>query len=93
MKNDHQDDFAIAVLKERLRQARCSFDLAIFGLVVCGVVEVCGVGLILTGKASEGSLMGAGATGAIAACLQVAKDANGRLDRVFEEMQEEKSDC
>jgi hypothetical protein len=55
-------------------------------------MEICGLGLVLTGKAPEGSVMGVGATGAIAACLQFAKDSNGRLDRIFEEMQEEESD-
>jgi hypothetical protein len=92
MKNSCQDDLAIAILKERLRQARCSFDMALFGLVACGAMEICGFGLVLTGKAPEGSLVGMGATGAIAACIQVAKDSNGRLDRIFEEMQDEESD-
>jgi hypothetical protein len=45
MKNSCQDDLAIAILKERLRQARCSFDRALFGLVACGVMEICGFGL------------------------------------------------
>jgi hypothetical protein len=75
-----------AVLSERLRQARYSFNMALFSATACGLAGVVGIVMTLTGKLPEGAYITTGSMPAIAACLQCAKDANDRLDHLLEEI-------
>jgi hypothetical protein len=80
-----------AILQERLRQAHHSFNMALFGATACGITGLLGIILALNGKVSEGSFMATGGLAPIAACVQCAKDANDRLDRIFEESLEDRA--
>jgi hypothetical protein len=73
------------IIQERLRQAHHSFNMALLSTTVCGVIGLLGIILTLNGKLSEGALMATGGLTPIGACLQCAKDANDRLDKIFEE--------
>jgi hypothetical protein len=83
------EGFEIAVLQERLRQARHSFNMALVSATACGLAGLVGIVLTLSGRVAEGSLMATGGLGPIGACVQCAKDANDRLDRIFEEISED----
>ena len=80
-----------AILQERLRQARHSFNMALFVTTACGITGLIGIGLVVTGKTSEGSVLTTGGMAPIAVCLQFAKDANARLDDIFQELQNDRN--
>ena len=71
------------IYKERLRQARASFNLA-FGLTaVSAIISFAGVLMLFSGNVSAATATTAGglSSGAVSACwLKLAKDANNRLD-------------
>jgi hypothetical protein len=49
-------------------------------------VSLTGTGLILSGNLSEGSIAAASGAGSTVYCIKLARDANDRLDRIFEEL-------
>ena len=69
--------------EERIRQARLSFNLSICFASISATVTVLGVVLLLAGRLTEG---GYAALGSITSttvsyrCVQLARDANDRLD-------------
>jgi hypothetical protein len=78
----------LQIAKEGLRQAKQSFDLAqqsfklaLVMTAMSALVSFVGVGLLLSGKASEGSVTTAGGLASSVAFLQLAKDASDRLDK------------
>ncbi|WP_071192664.1 hypothetical protein [Trichormus sp. NMC-1] len=75
-----------AIVQERLRQARYSFNLALsVAALSCGITFV-GAGLLLANKAPEGAFTAvAGLVGSIG-YIQIAKDANDRLDKTLAEL-------
>jgi hypothetical protein len=77
-----------AVLEERLRQARLSFNLSLASAAVCAVVGSISMVMNLVGKLPESAYLTMGAMPLSAACLQSAKEANDRLDRLIEELHE-----
>ncbi len=74
------------ITKERLRQAHLSFNLAFATTTACVLISFAGVGLVLLGKASEGTITATGGLASTAYCLKLSKDANDRLDKVAEEL-------
>lgn len=74
-----------AIVRERLRQAKYSFNVAIGGMAVCTLVGTIGLGLIVFGKTQEGSILTTGGIVPITVCMQFAKEANERLDALYEE--------
>lgn len=74
---------------ERLRQVRLSFNLAFLLITVSASITFVGVGLLLSGKVSEGSTLTAGGVAgnvvSSVGFLKLTKDANDRLDRLLEE--------
>ena len=74
------------ITKERLRQAHHSFNLAFATTTACVLISFAGVGLVLLGKASEGTITATGGLASTAYCLKLSKDANDRLDKVAEEL-------
>ncbi|MEM8808919.1 MAG: hypothetical protein AAGF01_23115 [Cyanobacteria bacterium P01_G01_bin.38] len=68
------------IAKERLRQAQYSFNLAFVMTTAFACVGLAGIGLFLKGKSTEGIISATGGTVASVRCLQMAKDANDRLD-------------
>ncbi|MBE9053592.1 hypothetical protein IQ243_24940 [Nostocales cyanobacterium LEGE 11386] len=76
----------LSIAQERLRQARWSFNLALAMTAAFAVISLVGVGLVLSGKATEGSVAAAGGFASSVRCLQLAKDTNDRLDKIAAEI-------
>lgn len=74
---------------ERLRQARYSFNLALIATALSVGISLIGSGLLLWGKVPEGAVTATGGMAASVRCIQLAKDANDRLDRVLSELNDE----
>ena len=74
------------IIKERLRQARLSFNLALATTATCALVGFCGIGLVLIGKAPEGTITITGGLSATVYSLKLARDANDRLDELAEDL-------
>lgn len=73
----------LRIAEERLRQARYSFNLALGMAATSALIGFAGVGLVLLGKASEGTITTTGGLASSAYCLQqLAKDTNDRLDKL-----------
>lgn len=84
--NLHLVEFNIA--QERLRQARCSFNLALIATALSACISLVGGGLMLSGKVPEGSVTAAGGMAASVRCIQLAKDSNDRLDKILPELKD-----
>lgn len=76
----------LIIVKERLRQARYSFNLALIATGISACVGLAGAGLLLSGKLSEGAVTAAGGFASSACCIRFAKDANDRLDKILDEL-------
>ena len=76
----------VAIVQERLRQARYSFNLALIATGVSACVGLLGAGLLLSGKLPEGTVTAAAGVASSACCIRFAKDANDRLDRLAKEL-------
>ncbi len=76
-------------LQERIRQARLAFNVLLGATVLSGIVSFTGVGLLLSGQVSEGTITTIGGLISNAAFAKMAKDANDRLDRAMKETDEE----
>lgn len=74
------------IIKERLRQARYSFNLALIATGVSACVSLAGARLLLSNKLSEGAVTAAGGLASSACCIRFAKDANDRLDKILDEL-------
>jgi hypothetical protein len=74
------------ILKERLRQARLSFNLALIMTAVTTSVSLISIGLLLSNKASMGVITTIGGGASIVYCFKLTKDANDRLDRIAAEL-------
>jgi CHASE2 domain-containing sensor protein len=74
------------IVQERLRQARCSFNLALVATGVSAGVGLAGAGLLLSGKFPEGTVTAAGGLASSACCIRFAKDSNDRLDKILQEL-------
>ncbi|NES05618.1 MAG: hypothetical protein F6K22_24090 [Okeania sp. SIO2F4] len=80
------------VIKERLRQARLSFNIALTLTIISAIISVTGIGVLLSGKTSEGTATTAGGlTSQIVSIslLKITKDSNERLDKIAIEFQDE----
>lgn len=78
----------INIAKESLRQASKSFDLSfrsfqmsLIMTAISGAIGFVGVGLLLTGQASEGTVTTAGGLVSSVCFLQISKDSQGRLEK------------
>ena len=76
----------VEIIKERIRQARCSFNLALIATGISACIGVLGAGLLLSGKLPEGTVTAAGGVASSACCIRFAKDANDRLDKLAKEL-------
>ena len=78
----------INIAQESLRQASKSFDLSfrsfqmsLIMTAISGGIGFVGVGLLLTGSASEGTVTTAGGLVSSVCFLQISKDSQGRLEK------------
>jgi hypothetical protein len=74
------------IINERIRQAKISFNLYVFTATASTIVSLTGAGLLLSGNLPEGAISAASGAGSTVYCVKLAKDANDRLDRIFEEL-------
>ena len=80
------------IIMERLRQARLSFNIALLLTTVSTMISLVGIGLLFSGKVSEGTVTTAGGlTSEIVSVrfLKLTKEANDRLDRMAKDLKEE----
>jgi CHASE2 domain-containing sensor protein len=76
----------VAIVQERLRQARYSFNLALIATGISACVGLVGAGLLLYGKLSEGVITASSGLASGVCCVRLAKDSNDRLDRILAEL-------
>ena len=74
------------IAQERLRQAILSFNLAFTATAISFFITLIGGGLLLSGKATSGTITSAVGVVSSAGCLKFAKDANDRLDKILEDI-------
>ncbi len=77
------------IAQERLRQARYSFNLALVATTASFLVSLTGAGLLLSNKIPEGSVIAAGGLVSSVRSIQLAKDANDRLDKILPELDDD----
>jgi hypothetical protein len=83
---DRDDEMKHRIADERLFQASLSFKLASIAIAAFTSVSLVGAGLLLSGYLSAGTLTAASGAVPTVYCIKLAKDANDRLDRIFEEL-------
>jgi hypothetical protein len=88
---DSLSTIELSIATERLRQARYSFNIALSATTASFLLSLVGAGLLLSNKISEGTLIAAGGLVSSVRCIQLAKDANQRLDKIFTELNDESS--
>ena len=89
--NNHQNPESLSTIElsianERLRQARYSFNMALSATTASFLISLIGAGLLLSNKISEGTVIAAVGLVSSVQCIQFAKDANRRLDKIFTEL-------
>lgn len=82
LKHTNNLEIELNIVKERLRQARYSFNLALVASALSTCISLIGGGLMLLGQVPEGTVTAAGGMAASVRCIQLAKDANDRLDKI-----------
>lgn len=70
------------ILRERVRQARKSFDLAYAMTAFSAAIGLTGAVLMFSGQVPAGIVTTFGGGGLFAGSLRLAKDANDRLDKL-----------
>ncbi|WP_445630766.1 TRADD-N-associated membrane domain-containing protein [Nostoc sp. DSM 114167] len=70
------------VMKERLRQAQLSFNVALVMSAMCGLFSLFGIALSVSGNFPDGSITAIEGLLSSVPWLRLAKDANDRLDRL-----------
>jgi hypothetical protein len=83
---DRDNEIKHRIAEERLFQASFSFKLASIATAAFASISLIGAGLLLSGYLSAGTLTTASGAGSTIYCIKLAKDANDRLDRIFEEL-------
>jgi hypothetical protein len=78
----------LSILQERLRQARCSFNLAVIATGISFSITLVGAGCLIMNQASEGTVTTAVGLLASVGYIRMAKDANNRLDKILAELDE-----
>jgi hypothetical protein len=83
---DRDEEMKQRIKEERLFQASFSFKLASISATAFASVSLIGAGLLLSGYLSAGTLTAASGAVPTVYCIKLAQDANDRLDRIFEEL-------
>ncbi len=78
-----------SIARERLRQARHSFNAALTATALSTCISLIGTGRLLLGKVSEGTATTLGCVVSCAGCIRLAKDANDRLDKIAQEIMDD----
>lgn len=83
------NEIETSITKERLRQARYSFNVALSATALSACISVVGAALLLSGKVPEGTVTASSGAVTVAGCIVLAKDANDRLDKLAKELMDE----
>jgi hypothetical protein len=75
----------VAVIQERLRQARYSFNTALISSAAFAAIGFLGAAIVLFGAGKEGAVIASTGMAGSVGCMQLAKDANDRLDKIMDE--------
>jgi hypothetical protein len=78
-----------SIVRERIRQARHSFNLALAATTTSFLISIVGAGLLFANKVPEGGAATAGGLLSSVGFIKLAKDANDRLDRIYDELDED----
>jgi hypothetical protein len=87
--SNYHSEIELSIAQERLRQAGYSFNLALVATALSAFIGIIGAGLLLSGKVPEGTVTAAGGMAASVRSIQLAKDANDRLDKILHELKNE----
>ncbi len=74
------------IIDERLRQARRSFDCALIVTSLFCVISLVGTGYLIKNQVSEGAVTTAAGLVTSLRYMQIAKDANDRLDKIIDDL-------
>jgi hypothetical protein len=77
------------IVDERLRQARRSFDFALIATSLSFAISLIGAGYLINNKASEGAVTTAVGLVTSVRYMQIAKDANNRLDKIVDDLDDD----
>ncbi len=77
-----QTEDRVSVLKERVRQARWSFNLACAASAIVGMV---GITLLVSGRVPDGAFTTTGGGSLSVIFFKLSKDANDRLDKMIDD--------
>lgn len=75
--------------RERLRQARFSFNVALASSIAFAAISFLGAAMLLFGRIPEGTVVASSGMLSSVGCIRFAKDANDRLDRLMSELLDE----
>ena len=91
-RSDDYPEMKRDVIQERLRQAKFIFNVTLGLTIVSASISMFGIGLLLSGKVTEGKLATAGGlTSNIVSVrlLKFTKETNDRLDRLAKEFKDD----
>ena len=77
------------IAQERLRQARCSFNLALTTTAVSFCISLVGAGLLLSDKVPSGAITSAMGFVSSVRYFRFSQDANDRLEKILDELEDE----
>ncbi|MBW4490350.1 MAG: hypothetical protein KME12_21435 [Trichocoleus desertorum ATA4-8-CV12] len=72
----------LSITQERLRQAHHSFNLVLIVTAASAVMSLGGVIVLFLGHGAEGAITAIAGLASTVHCIELARDANDRLDRV-----------
>jgi hypothetical protein len=78
----------LTIIEERVRQARHSFNFALVSAGTYVLISITGAGLLMFNQTTEAAVTTASGLVTSVGCLQIAKDANNRLDKILAELDE-----
>ena len=91
-RSDDYPEMERDVIKERLRQAKFSFNMTLGLTIVSASISIVGIGMLFSGKIPEGAVaIGSGLTSNIVSVglLKFTKETNDRLDRLAKEFKDD----
>jgi hypothetical protein len=83
---NHNESELPELMKERLRQARYSYNAALTAAVLSSSLIIIGIVLLFSGKVTEGTVTISSGLGASIGSLRLAKNGKDRLDRITKEL-------
>jgi hypothetical protein len=82
------DSIELSIVRERIRQAHHSFNLALVATTASVLISIVGAGLLFANKVSEGGATTAAGLLSSVGFVKLAKDANDRLDLIYAELED-----